>query len=250
MKKDRTTQILSLLAEERRIEVTALAGILGVSQVTVRRDLDALENRGIIKREHGYAVLSGQDDIRSRLAYHYTEKRKIALRAAELVQNGSTIIIENGSCCTLLADALTESKRDLTLITNSAFLADYIRRKSNFQIILLGGFYQQEAQVMVGPLVSQCAENFWVDLMFIGVDGYSSQAGFTNKDQMRAQAVRDMARQAEQVIALTESEKFTKHGTVPLNLGDQLKIVITDSQISAETVADLTRRGIEIYTVE
>lgn len=250
MMKDRTTQILSLLAEERKIEVTALAGVLGVSQVTVRKDLDALESRGIIKREHGYAVLSGLDDIRSRLAYHYEEKWKIALRAAELVQNGSTIIIENGSCCALLADALTESKRDLTIITNSAFIADYIRGKSNFQIVLLGGSYQQEAQVMVGPIVSQCAENFWVDLMFIGVDGYGDRAGFTNKDQMRAQAVRDMARQAEQVIVLTESEKFVKRGTVPLNLRDQIKIVITDSQISAETVADLTKQGIEIYTVE
>ena len=81
---------------------------------------------------------------------------------------------------------------------------------------------------MVGPMVRQCAENFWVDRFFIGVDGWSSRAGFTNQDQLRAQAVRDMARQAEKVIILTESDKFSKHGTVPLNLKGLVKTVITD----------------------
>ena len=136
----------------------------------------------------------------------------------------------------------------VTIITNSAFIADYIRRSSDFQIILLGGIYQQDAQVMVGPMVRQCAENFWVDRFFIGVDGWSARAGFTNQDQMRAQAVRDMARQADQVIVLTESEKFTGHGTVPLNLKDQVKTVITDQKIGAQIAAELKSRGIEVLT--
>ena len=157
-------------------------------------------------------------------------------------------MIESGSCCALLAAALAEFRSGITLITNSAFIADYIRRSSDFQIILLGGIYQQDAQVMVGPMVRQCAENFWVDQFFIGVDGWSYRAGFTNQDQMRAQAVRDMARQADQVIILTESEKFSKHGTVPLNLKDQVKTVITDQKIEDHTLTELTARGIEVLT--
>jgi DeoR/GlpR family transcriptional regulator of sugar metabolism len=134
------------------------------------------------------------------------------------------------------------------MITNSAFIADYIRRSSDFQIILLGGIYQQDAQVMVGPMVRQCAENFWVDQFFIGVDGWSDRAGFTNQDQMRAQAVRDMARQADQVVVLTESEKFGGHGTVPLNLKDQVKTVITDQKIEEPIINELGARGIEVLT--
>ena len=179
-KEDRTSQILELLVKEKKMEVAGLSAHLGVSQVTVRKDLDAMEAQGLIKREHGFAVLSSTDDIKGRLAYHYEEKRRIALRAAELVRDGDTIMIESGSCCALLAAALTESRSGVTIITNSAFIADYIRRSSDFQIILLGGIYQQDAQVMVGPMVRQCAENFWVDRFFIGVDGWSARAGFTH----------------------------------------------------------------------
>ena len=246
--KDRATQILELLAQDNKMEVAVLAECLGVSQVTVRKDLDALEQKGIVKREHGFAVLSSTDDIHGRLAYHYEQKRMIAVKAAEMVNNGDTIMIESGSCCAILADVLTECKKDLTIITNSAFIADYIRGKCDFQIVLMGGTYQKDAQVMVGPMVRQCAENFWVDLFFIGVDGYSHRAGFTNQDQMRAQAVRDMARQAEKVVVLTESEKFEKHGTVPLNLTEQIRTVITDSQLSESMAAALAERGIHVET--
>ena len=238
-KEDRTSQILALLVKEKKMEVAGLSAHLGVSQVTIRKDLDAMEAQGLITREHGFAVLS---------AYHYEEKRKIALRAAELVNDGDTIMIESGSCCALLAAALTELRSGITIITNSAFIADYIRRSSDFQIILLGGIYQQDAQVMVGPMVRQCAENFWVGRFFIGVDGWSARAGFTNQDQMRAQAVRDMARQADQVVVLTESEKFGGHGTVPLNLKDQVKTVITDQKIEEPIISELGARGIEVLT--
>ena len=155
-------------------------------------------------------------------------------------------MIENGSCCALLAENLTLSKKDLTIITNSAFIADYIRGKSNFQVILLGGIYQSDSQIMVGPMVRQCAENFFVNYFFIGTDGYSSKIGFTNKDQMRAQAVRDMARQAEQVVVLTESEKFLKHSVVPLNLKDGIKLVITDNNIKETIKAELESKQIQV----
>ena len=245
-KEDRTNRILELLVKEKKLEVAEISGHLGVSQVTVRKDLDAMEAQGLITREHGFAVLSSTDDIKGRLAWHYEEKRKIACLAADLVKDGATIMIESGSCCALLAKALTEIRKGVTIITNSAFIADYIRRESDFQIVLLGGIYQQDARVMVGPMVRQCAENFWVDRFFIGVDGWSARTGFTNQDQMRAQAVRDMARQADQVIVLTESDKFTRHGTVPLNLKDRVSTVITDQNIGEEIRQGLYQLGIEV----
>ena len=244
--KNRTNKILELLTQKNKIEVSQLSEKLGVSQVTVRKDLDELENKGIIKREHGFALLCSTDDINGRIAYHYEAKRKIAKKAAELVCDGDTVMIESGSCCALLADELASSKKDLTIITNSAFIADHIRGKSNFQSILLGGIYQQDSQVMVGPMIRPCVENFLVDLFFIGTDGYTPKAGFTNRDQMRAQAVRDMALQAGQVVVLTESDKFSKHGIVPLNLKEQVKTVITDDQISEASKSELESKGIKV----
>lgn len=254
MKKNRESAILELLTAETKVEVAVLAERLEVSQVTIRKDLDELERRGIILREHGYAVLRSADDIQSRIAYHYDEKRRIAERAAELVADGSTIMIESGSCCALLADVLAERRRDLTIITNSAFIASYIRGKCNFQIILLGGVYQQEAQVMVGPLVRLCADEFFVSHFFIGVDGYSDQTGFANQDHMRAAAVRDMARQAEKVVVLTESEKFGRRSVVSLNLPQlnppQPRIVVTNRSIPQNVLVSLESKGMEIILVD
>lgn len=247
MKQDRETMILELLTVEHRLEVSALAGRVGVSQVTMRKDLDDLERRGLVIREHGCALLRSSDDVQSRIAYHYEAKRKIAERAAELVDNGGTIMIESGSCCALLADVLVQRRKDLTILTNSAFIASYIRGKGAVQTILLGGIYQPEAQVMVGPMVRLCAEGFFVSRFFIGVDGWSARTGFTNQDHMRAQAVRDMAGQAERVVVLTESEKFTRRGVVPLNLPQREgQIVVTSRTVSEEVLAALKEQGIEV----
>lgn len=249
-KADRSSQILELLTQEGKIEVAVLSQLLGVSQVTIRKDLDELESRGIIRREHGFAVLHNGDDLSARLAYHYAEKQRIARRAAELVRDGETLMIENGSCCALLADTLCRTRRDLTILTNSAFIASYLRGYQTAQVVLLGGIYQPEAQVMVGPMVRQCAENFWVQHFFIGVDGWSERMGFTNRDQLRAQAVRDMALQAEQVIVLTESEKFSQRGTVPLNLRGGVSTVITDAQLPEQAQSALRSTGAQILTID
>lgn len=242
----RITTILELLTQENRLDVSHLAKTLNVSQVTIRKDLDSLEQKGIIKREHGFASLVSKDDIHGRIAYHYEEKKRIANIAATLVNDGDTIMIESGSCCALLADTLTKEKKDLTILTNSGFIANYIRSKADFKIILLGGIYQQDSQAMVGPMVRQCAENFFVPLFFIGTDGYHPRIGFTNRDQMRAQAVRDMARQAEKTIVLTESDKFSKRGIVPLNIHEHIKMVITDANIPDACRIELQQDGIEL----
>lgn len=244
--KDRTQKILEMLTVRNRMEVSALAQRLGVSKVTIRKDLDLLEQSRLIKREHGFAVLRSRDDLNGRIAYHYEVKRALARRACGLVRDGETIMIESGSCCALFAEALTASKKGLAIITNSTFIARYIRGKSDFQVILLGGIFQPESQVLVGPMVRQCAENFCVDQLFIGIDGWSRRTGFTNSDQMRAQAVRDMALQAERVIVLTESEKFSRHGVVPLNLKEKIKTVVTDPNVSDALRGEFSPLGIEL----
>lgn len=106
----RDAMILELLTTRGKTEVAALSEVLGVSEVTVRKDLDALQEKGLVQRIHGYATLANPNDVGGRLAYHYEEKRLIAHAAAELVQDGSTIMIESGSCCALLARELADTK--------------------------------------------------------------------------------------------------------------------------------------------
>lgn len=249
--KQREPMILELLAENGRMEVTALAEKLNTSQVTIRKDLDALEKRGIIRREHGYAVFGGSDDLNNRLAVHYEEKRRIARTAASLVSPGETVMIENGSCCALFAEELARSDPGVTILTNSAFIASYIRRYSGIHIILLGGDFQKDAQVMVGPILRACAAQFYVDKLFIGVDGYSADLGFTGKDHLRVQAVRDMAEKADHVFVITESSKFSRHGVVPLSLPKEKTLtVITDAQLSEGAEETLIQAGIQVCKVQ
>ncbi len=247
---NRTDRILEILSKEGKTEVQELADRLKVSTVTMRKDLDLLESQGIIARERGYASICAADDIAGRIAFHYPQKQQIAKKAASMVRDGESLMIENGSCCALLADRLASEKKDLTIITNSAFIADYIRKKTNFQIILLGGIYQHDSQVNVGPLVRENASHFLVDRFFIGVDGYDERCGFTNKDTLRAQAVADMAEQANEIIVLTESDKFNQRGTVPLRLQNRKTTVITDSGICEADLARLKEDQIHVILSE
>ena len=245
--KKRETIILELLAEQGKIDVVTLAEKLGVSQVTIRKDLDILEGKGIVRREHGYAVFGGSDDINNRLAFNYEQKRQIAKCAAELVSPGETVMIESGSCCALLAEEIARTKPGATIITNSAFIANYIRRVNKVRVVLLGGDFQNDAQVMVGPILRTCAAQFYVDKLFVGTDGFSAKLGFTNNDHLRVQAVRDMADHAAQVVVVTESMKFSQQGVVPLQLGHSVKIVVTDARMPVEQEKVLTDMGVQVY---
>lgn len=241
-KKERSAAILSLLNEKEKADVSSLSAMLGVSEVTIRKDLDDLEASGVIHRIHGAAVLNSKDNISGRLARHFEEKQKIAQKAAELIHDGDTIMIESGSCCALLASEAARTKKDLTIVTNSAFIASYIR-EAHVHTVLLGGIYQHDSQCLVGPLIRTCAAGYHVRRFFIGTDGWSEKTGFTNKDQMRAQAVIDMAEHAEEVVVLTESEKFSAPGTVSMPLSSCRCTLITDSLLDSKTCSLLKSSG-------
>ena len=246
---ERHTQILELLTEQKRVEVTELSELLHVSQVTIRKDLDQLENAGLILRAHGFATLNSSDDMNNRLAYHYDVKQKIAKLACESIRDGETIMIESGSCCALLALEIAKTRKEITIITNSAFIADYVRKTEKIRIILLGGEYQLESQVMVGPLTRKCVEAFFVDKFFIGTDGFSEASGFTGNDYMRSEAVRDMAKQADKVIIVTDSVKFHQKGVVNLLRTEDVDCIYTDSDIPSEVEEYLLGKNIEVCKV-
>ncbi|MEG0453066.1 MAG: DeoR/GlpR family DNA-binding transcription regulator [Coprobacillus sp.] len=245
----RHTEILDLLTQNKKMEVTKLSDLLGVSQVTIRKDLVMLESSGIIIREHGYATLNESDDINNRLAYHYESKQKIARVAVETIQSGETVMIESGSCCALVALEIAQTKKDVTIITNSAFIADYIRKIGTVKIILLGGEYQNESQVMVGPMTRKCAEAFFVDKLFIGTDGFTKETGFTGNDYMRSEAVRDMAKQAAHVVIVTDSVKFNQKGVVNLIETEKVSYVITDQDIPNDCETYLVKNNIIVKKV-
>ncbi|MFL4359407.1 DeoR/GlpR family DNA-binding transcription regulator [Streptococcus uberis] len=231
---NRLEKIIQLVSDHKRIDVNSLSELLGVSKVTVRKDLDKLESKGLLRREHGYAVLNSGDDLNVRLSYNYNIKRKIAEKAAELVQDNDTIMIESGSTCALLAEVLCQTKRNIKIITNSCFIANFLRQYDSCQIILLGGNYQPNSEVTVGPLLKQMVDLFHVDRVFAGTDGFSPEVGFMCKDMMRCEGVQYMADAAEETIILTDSSKFSKPSLVHQLSLDRISRVITDKELDEE----------------
>ena len=234
--KERHTALLEYMTEHGKTEVSTLAEYLHTSKVTIRKDLDTLSGRGIIKRERGYAVLKDPGDINYRMAFH--------------VKDGETLIIESGSTCALFAEELAKTKQNITIITNSVYLADYVADYSNIQIILLGGTLQPKGRSLVGPLTKQAIKAFHVDKIFTGTDGFSKEFGFTGEDLTRTDTVREMTNSADHTYILADSAKFRQSGAVAYLRFQDVYQLITDAGISEEEKSFLSEKGIRILVAQ
>ena len=234
----RHTKILNLISDRKKITVAELSEILHVSEVTMRKDLSLLEKNNLLRRSHGFAMMTETDDVGSRIVFNYEIKKRIAQKVLETIEDGETVMIESGSCCALLAEEIVTNRRDVTIITNSVFIASFIRKIVGTHLILLGGDFQNEAQVMVGPLVKKCVQNFFVDKFFCGTDGFND-SGAMSGDLMRAEAVRNMAEVAKRTIILTESKKFSQLGVVNLLPYEQISAIYTDKEIKTAAAQNL-----------
>lgn len=242
-KSQRQAKLVEEINKRKKVSVNDLSDIFEVSAVTIRKDLTELDEAGLIVRTHNYAELADDDSISRKLSFHFMEKTQIADKACELVADNETVMIESGSCCAIFAKKLAETKKNITIITNSVFIADYIS-ETGAQIILLGGIYQTKSQVLVGPVLAESIKHYKVDKLFIGADGYSCEWGFSNKDPFRGESVRHMASRAKDVIVLTESHKFNVEGN--LGLGVAVNKVVTDKNIKKKTRDHLKDSGIKL----
>lgn len=244
--KERHTALLEYIAEHGKTEVSLLADILGTSQVTIRKDLEYLSEKGMLKRERGYALPNDAGDIHYRIAFHIAQKQKIARRASDCIQDGEMLMIESGSTCALFAEQLAKTKKNVTIITNSVFLADYVKGYPNIELILLGGTLQPHSQSLVGLLTKNSAASFHVDKLFAGTDGYSRDFGFTGDDLARSDTLSAMTECADHVYILTDSGKFSHPGAVSFLPLQDVYEVITDEGLPKEEQDFLLSQGIRV----
>lgn len=245
--KERHVQIINLVNEKGKVSVQELSELLKLSMVTIRKDLEELESQGLLRRQHGYAAKASPDAINSRMAFHYPEKKAIAKRAVEIVSPMETIMIESGSTCALFALEAAVQK-DVTIITNSAYIARYLNQVPNAHIILLGGDYDSIAEVTTGPVTQLCAREYHVDKLFVGIDGYTQENGFTNVNHTRSSVVKEFAKQADHVIVLTTSDKFGKRSVAKLFDSEEVSMVVTDDEITPEYKEIMEGHGIQVIT--
>ncbi|SDX97292.1 DeoR/GlpR family DNA-binding transcription regulator [Eubacterium barkeri] len=247
--KKRHTEIIEIVSQRKKIEVNELAELLSATTATIRKDLSFLSEKGILRRERGFALLQNSDDINYRMAFNFEKKRKIARYAAQLVHENETILLESGSTCALFAEAVVAAQKNVTFITNSAYIANFIQKDSDTTVILLGGTFQKHTQAIVGPMTKQCVQGFQVDKIFVGIDGFSTDTGFMGDDLDRADTIRAMAESANHLFVLAESGKFSKSSPVPYFQLEEVYQLITDADLKPETKEYLESKGIIISIV-
>ncbi|MCL2443346.1 MAG: DeoR/GlpR family DNA-binding transcription regulator [Treponema sp.] len=245
----RTIRILDILSSNRDIKVTLLAEILAISQVTLRKDLDNLEKRGFVHRVNGYVTLDGSDEICKRMAFFHSIKLRIAKQAAQIVEEGETILLESGSCCALFAEELALMRKNVTIITNSVFIARYVCKQPGIKIILLGGYLQPESQVLVGTMTTKYTETIFLDKFFLGTDGFIPGKAFTGSNYLHVETVLGLAKHVKNVFVLTESAKFQRCGVFNLIQLDRVTGVFTDDSIPKEAETSLLKNNVQLYKV-
>ena len=246
---ERRAQIIGALAEEGSISVSALARMLGVSPVTVRADLVALEEEGILVRTHGGALPAFHPKIFARTQEKRKLKEQIAKLAAAEVQDGESVIISAGTTTALIAKYLL-GKRDLHIVTNNTLLLTHARMNPHLRVTLVGGEFQASEEGIVGTMALMAMEQFHVSKAFIGIDGASEKQGFTAHFLESAELVRKMADQADEVLVVSDSSKFAKSGfarILPFNAVDAL---VTDAQIEPAFEQTIRKAGVRLIKAE
>ena len=225
----RHQQIIQLVSERGSVSVNELALTTGVSEVTVRQDLNVLEKGGFLRRVHGSAVTPESDDVGARMQTRFAVKKRLAEYAASLVKTGETVFIEGGSTNALLARELSV-RDDITIISVSHYIAGLLREKGG-DVIILGGLFQRSSESVVGPLTRLCIQHLNFHKAFIGIDGWDAATGFTGRDMLRCDVVNAIMEKQTHTIALTDSSKFGQIHPYSLAPSHPFKQVVTDAEI-------------------
>lgn len=251
LNEERRQRIKEILTLKKRILVNEMSGEFNVSPVTIRKDLEILEKRGILTRVHGGAIInhsSVQDlALTEKERIHTNEKRRIAELAESLINPGDTIILDSGSTTTQLA-RLLKFKRDITVITNAVNIASELAA-SELTVILTGGILREKSFSLVGPIAEDSLRSVTADILFLGVDGIDFKYGMTTPNFLEARVNKIMIQVAEQVIVLADSSKFGRRSTGVIDNLQQVDKIITDSNISPSDRQKLKALEIQVLIV-
>jgi DeoR/GlpR family transcriptional regulator of sugar metabolism len=250
----RQQAIVGLVQERGGVRVADLVREFGVSDMTIRRDLEVLAERGLVAKVHGGATTVGagsteEPGFAAKSVRQREEKDAIAQRAALLVRPGTAIAVSAGTTTWTLANHLTDVP-ELTVVTNSIQIADVFYRAGRAdQTIVLTGGIRTPSDALVGPVAVAAIRSLNVDLLLMGVHGMSTHAGFTTPNLMEAETDRAMVAAARRLAVLAD---HTKWGTVGLStiarLGDA-DVLVTDSAIGDDVRDALTEEVGELIVV-
>jgi DeoR/GlpR family transcriptional regulator of sugar metabolism len=249
---ERRQEILKRVGQQGRVSVTELSQQFGVSEVTVRNDLQALAERSLIVRTHGGAVLANPSPLVPSLAMRRlqqpAEKDRIGFAAATLVRDGDAIILDSSSTTLAIAQRL-KNHHDLTLITNSLAIAQEMLDAPGVTLVMPGGTVRRETASLVGPDGVDFLHKYNVQRGFFGAHGLSLAEGLTDVSAPEAELKRPLVALCRQVIAVLDATKWGRVGLASFASLSQVHQVITDAHAPAELVRQVCDLGIDVKLV-
>ncbi|PIB34228.1 DeoR family transcriptional regulator [Reichenbachiella sp. 5M10] len=246
----RRNDILTSINTDGKVFVEELSARFGVSEVTIRNDLDQLEQKNLLIRARGGAMkIEGRVGVDYNLSekdkLNYQEKVKIGKAAAKLINDSEIVLIDSGTTTAEMVKNLDESK-ELTVITNALNIASVLINHPNVSLTIPGGYLRKNSQSLVGPMAERGLRNFYVDKAFLGVDGFDTRSGLYTPNIEEAHLNELMIEIANEVILLTDSSKFKKKSFAYICPVEKIDVVVTDDKLDNEDRKRLEDAGVKV----
>lgn len=249
---ERHQQILETARAHGRVDVAGLARDLSVTPETVRRDLTALERRGVLRRVHGGAIpvelLGFEPGIADRESHSAGQKERIARAALDELPDGGSIIIDAGTTTVRLAELLP-TDRELTVVTHSIPVASVLISRENVTLHLLGGIVRGRTLAAVGSWTRAQIADVYADVAFMGTNSLSVEHGLTTPDIAEASVKRALMSAARRTVVLADHTKFGRESFARVAPLSDVDTVITDVGLDVELAGDVENAGPRVVVV-
>ena len=248
---ERQQHILAHLDHKGRASVSELSQMFGVSEVTIRADLQMLAAQELIIRTHGGAVLTPRLSVLSltlRRQQQVAEKERIGRAAAELVADGEAIFLDASSTGLALAHAL-RTRRDLTVLTHSLTVAQSLLEAPGVTVVMTGGTLQRETVSLMGTDGLTILNAYNLKTGFFGAHGLSFPEGLTDVSAGEAEVKRRVVSMCRQVVALIDATKWGRVGPASFARPTDLQVIVTDRKAPSALVAQARAQGTRVVEV-
>jgi len=251
---ERRQALLKVLREQPGLRVPELAGVLDVSQGTIRNDLNALEEEGRLQRVHGGAILADQNQFQNhsfvrRYKQNIAAKAAIAHEAAKLVKDGDSIFLDASSTDFYLARELAD-RHDLRVVTNGFEVARELAENPSHNVILIGGVVNNSSSSVTGLLSERIIEEMSIEKTFLSCSGFSLERGMTEILLAEAQIKRKVIESSQQLFALVDSSKLGREDMTSFARLERIMRLFTDRQLSSGWRERLIEAGMALTICE
>lgn len=248
----RKQAVLKELQTTGSANIIELAERLGVSTMTIRRDLMKFAEEGIVTLEHGGAILNGGSLFEYGMGVkeneNSEEKERIARHCAALVKDGQSVYIDSGTTGAAIAKLLG-NRRHITVMTHSLLAANALAGNDQINLIMCPGVFRQRSMAFMGQLTDDFIKSFKIDLLFLCVEGIDAENGVSVQDVKDGLTKRMLSEHAGTVVCAADSTKFGKQLFCKIAPADRISLFVTDSGLYESYKKEFSERGLNLETV-